>query len=48
MQNNIGLLQRQLEAAAVREKELELSLAAEINAKKQYSNLESENARLEK
>jgi len=46
MQNNIGLLQRQLEAAAVREKELELSLIAEINAKKQYSNLESENARL--
>lgn len=46
MQNNIGLLQRQLEAAAVREKELELSLIAEINAKKQYSQLESENARL--
>ncbi len=46
MQNNIGLLQRQLEAAAVREKELELSLASEMNAKKQYSNLESENARL--
>jgi len=46
MQNNIGLLQRQLEAAAAREKELELSLVAEINAKKQYSNLESENARL--
>jgi chromosome segregation ATPase len=46
MQNNIGLLQRQLEAAAVREKELELSLVAEINAKKQYSKLESENVRL--
>lgn len=46
MQNNIGLLQRQLEAAALREKELELSLVAEINAKKQYSNLESENVRL--
>lgn len=46
MQNNVGLLQRQLEAAAVREKELELSLVAEINAKKQYSKLESENARL--
>lgn len=46
MQNNLGLLQRQLEAAAGREKELELSLAAEINAKKQYSKLESENARL--
>ena len=46
MQNNIGILQRQLEAAAVREKELELALVAEINAKNQYSNLESENARL--
>lgn len=46
MQNNIGLLQRQLEAAAIREKELEQSLVAEINAKKQYSNLESENVRL--
>ena len=46
MQNNIGLLQRQLEAAALREKELELALVAEINAKKQYSNLESENVRL--
>jgi chromosome segregation protein len=46
MQNNIGLLQRQLEAASAREKELELTLLAEINAKKQYSNLESENARL--
>jgi chromosome segregation ATPase len=46
MQNNIGLLQRQLEAAAAREKELELSLAAEINAKKQYSKLESDNVRL--
>ena len=46
LQNNIGLLQRKLEAATTREKELELSLAAEINAKKQYSKLESENARL--
>jgi chromosome segregation ATPase len=46
MQNNIGLLQRQLEAAAAREKELELSLITEINAKKQYVQLESENARL--
>lgn len=46
MQNRMDLLQRQLEAAAGREKELELTLAAEINAKKQYSNLESENARL--
>jgi chromosome segregation ATPase len=46
MQENIGLLQRQLEAAAAREKELELSLVAEINAKKQFSNIESINAQL--
>lgn len=46
MQNNIGVLQRQLEAASTRERELEMTLAAEINAKYQYSNLESENARL--
>ena len=46
MQNNIGLLQRQLEAAEAREKELEMSLLSEINLKKQYSNLETENARL--
>jgi predicted nucleic acid-binding Zn-ribbon protein len=47
MQNNIELLQRQLEAAAIREKELELSLVSEINAKKQFSQLESVNARLQ-
>lgn len=46
MQNNIEILQRQLEASVVREKELQLSLASEINAKKQFSNLESVNARL--
>ncbi len=46
MQNNIGVLQRQLEAASTRERELEMTLAAEINAKYQYSNLESENVRL--
>lgn len=46
MQNNIEILQRQLEASAVREKELQLSLASEINAKKQFSNLESVNAHL--
>lgn len=45
-QDNIGVLQRQLEAAALREKELELSLVSEINAKNQFSNLESVNARL--
>jgi|SRR6185437_7073865 len=46
MQNNIEVLQRQLEAASTRERELEMTLAAEINAKYQYSNLESENVRL--
>ncbi|MEO8823457.1 MAG: hypothetical protein ABI366_07755 [Ginsengibacter sp.] len=46
MQNNIGLLQRQLEAAAEREKELQISLVSEINAKKQFANLESVNAHL--
>ena len=46
MQNNIGLLQRKLEAADAREKELEISLAAEINEKKQYTNAQSEVARL--
>ncbi|MGN6530876.1 MAG: DUF3496 domain-containing protein [Ginsengibacter sp.] len=44
MQNNIGLLQRQLEAAAAREKELELSLLTEIKAKKQYVQLDSKYA----
>jgi chromosome segregation ATPase len=46
MQNNIGLLQRKLEAAASREKELELSLLAEIKAKKQYAQLDSNYARV--
>ena len=46
MQDNISLLQRQLEAAAIREKELELSLVTEINAKNKFSNLESVNTRL--
>lgn len=46
MQSNIGVLQRQLDAAAGREKELELSLVSEINAKNQFSKLESVNARL--
>ncbi|HEU5051508.1 MAG TPA: hypothetical protein VFT78_00280 [Hanamia sp.] len=46
MQNNIGELQSQLEAANAREKELELSLVAEINAKKNLSHLANENARL--
>jgi chromosome segregation ATPase len=46
MQNNLGLLQRQLEAAAAREKELELSLLAEIKTKKQYAQMDSNYARL--
>jgi chromosome segregation ATPase len=46
MQNAIGLLQRQLEAAAAREKELELSLVAEIKAKKQYVQTDSNYARV--
>lgn len=47
MQNNIGILQRKLEASLNREKELEQSLLAEINTKKQYAQLQSENARLQ-
>ncbi|HET7116924.1 MAG TPA: DUF3496 domain-containing protein [Hanamia sp.] len=46
MQNHIGLLQRKLEAALTREKELEQSLLSEINAKKQFTQLQSEQARL--
>jgi|SRR6185312_3337716 len=46
MQNNIGLLQRQLEASTAREAELERSLLAEIETKKQFANIQSENARL--
>ena len=41
MQNNIGLLQRQLEAAAEREAELEQILLSEITIKKKYAELES-------
>jgi chromosome segregation ATPase len=46
MQNNIGLLQRQLEASSAREAELEISLLKEIETKKQFSNIQSENARM--
>lgn len=46
MQNNIGLLQRQLEASSAREAELEISLLKEIETKKQFSNIESDNARM--
>ncbi len=47
MQNNIGLMQRQLEAAAGREKELEQILLSEITIKKKYSQLESAHIRLQ-
>ena len=47
MQNNIGLMQRQLEAAAGREKELEQILLSEIDIKKKYSQLESNHLRLQ-
>ena len=47
MQNNIGLMQRQLEAAAEREKELEQILLSEIAIKKKYSQLESDHLRLQ-
>ncbi|MEO8819291.1 MAG: hypothetical protein ABI374_00470 [Ginsengibacter sp.] len=46
MQNNVKIMQRQLQAAASREKELELSLAADSREKMQYANIESENAGL--
>lgn len=46
MQNNIGLLQRQLEASAAREKELEQSLLAEIHLKNQFTQLQHDHARL--
>jgi hypothetical protein len=39
-------LQKQLQAAVEREKELELSLVSEINEKKKLLNLEAENIRL--
>ena len=47
MQNNIGLMQRQLEAAAEREKELEQILLSEITIKKKYAQLESEHRALQ-
>lgn len=43
---SISLLQKQLQAAVEREKELELSLVSEINEKKKLLNLEAENIRL--
>jgi DNA repair exonuclease SbcCD ATPase subunit len=46
MQNNIGLLQRQLEASAAREKELEQTLLADVHLKNQFDQLQSQHARL--
>lgn len=46
MQNNMELLQRQLDAVAEREKELEQLLLVEINLKKQYSQLETGHVQL--
>ncbi|MEO6838403.1 MAG: hypothetical protein ABI261_09710 [Ginsengibacter sp.] len=46
MQNNLGLMQRKLEASLNREKELELSLISEINSKKHFDQLQSEYTRL--
>ena len=45
-QEHVDLLQRKLEGAREREKELQHSLQHEINSKKQLSNISSENARL--
>ena len=45
-QEHIDLLQRKIEGAREREKELQHSLQHEINSKKQLSNIGSENARL--
>lgn len=47
MQQTIQLMQRQIVAASEREKELEHLLHAEIEAKKTYSRLESEQRRLQ-
>lgn len=47
MQNNIGLLQRQLEASITREKELEQSLLSEAHLKNQFLQLQNEYARLQ-
>jgi predicted nucleic acid-binding Zn-ribbon protein len=47
MQNNIGLLQRQLEAATARERELEQSLLAEAHVRKQYTQLQHDFTRVQ-
>jgi hypothetical protein len=47
MQNNIGNLQRQLEAATGREKELQQSLLQEVIIRKQNTELQNAQARLQ-
>lgn len=47
MQNNIGNLQRQLEAATQREKELQQSLLQEVMIRKQNTELQNAQARLQ-
>ena len=47
MQNNIGNLQRQLEAATAREKELQQSLLQEVMIRKQNAELQNAQARLQ-
>lgn len=47
MQNNIGNLQRQLEAATGREKELQQSLLQEVMIRKQNTELQNAQARLQ-
>ena len=47
LQNHIGLLQRQLEAAAEREKELEQLLLSEITLREKYSLLQREYVELQ-
>ena len=47
LQNTIELMQRRLEAAANRERELDQMLLAEIEIKKKYTHLESKYARVQ-
>jgi chromosome segregation ATPase len=47
LQNHIGLLQRQLDAASEREKELEQSLLSDAQIKDQHARLQREHVRLQ-
>jgi chromosome segregation ATPase len=47
MQDHLGLLQRQLEAAADREKELEQSLESAVQTENKYIRLQNEHIRLQ-